>query len=495
MKTNRTALACATTFALFVSCVVTRAAPPSDPTPPTNDPLHTAQIAAVESGLLPPILIKEQPRPRWTLAERMAHYNVPGVSIAVIVDRKIAWASGYGVLDAEGTQAVDPETLFQAASISKPVSVFAALRLVEQGWLRLDAPVNNQLEGWKIPSNEHTAKQAVTLRHLLSHRAGTTVHGFPGYSKDAPVPTLIQVLRGESPANTTAVIVNKVPGDSFRYSGGGVTIVQLLIEDVMDESFPDVVSQHVLKPIGMARSHFRHPIKDANAARAHAGPESAAVEGHSHVYPELAAAGLWTTPTDLAKFALEVVNSRRGEGDTLLSTAMTREMLTALDGDYGLGFGIVATGDGITFGHGGANHGFRCRLFTYEDGRGGFAIMTNADSGSQLIKEIGGAIAAAYGWKLDAAREIELVTLSADTMQEIAGEYYINPDEQGSRIQISVAEGAMWIEGAFFPRTRLHTVSDSKFFVEAGHEIDLEKDPSGTPVALVIQGGPRAIRR
>jgi CubicO group peptidase (beta-lactamase class C family) len=425
----------------------------------------------------------------------MAHYKVPGVSVAVTVDRKIAWAKGYGVLEAQASKAVDSDTLFQAASISKPVSAAGALRLVEQGKLRLDAPVNDQLERWKVPDNEYTAKRAVTLRHLLSHQAGTTVHGFPGYAKDAPVPTLIQVLNGESPANTKAVVVDKIPGESFRYSGGGTTIVQLLIEDGTDQSFSNFMSAQVLAPLGMTRSHFRHPVIDANAARAHIDEDSIPVVGHSHTYPELAAAGLWATPTDLSTFALEIVDSLQGEDDAFLSVEMAREMLTPLDDDYGLGFGIVKAEDGVAFGHNGGNHGFKCRLFTYTDGRGGFAIMTNADSGSQLIREIAGAIAATYGWQLDAAKELEAVTLSSEAMQRIAGAYYLNPNDEDSRIQISVADNVMWIEAPFFARTRFYATSDSSFFVTVGHEIELEKDASGRSIAIVIKGGPRAIRK
>lgn len=358
---------------------------------------HASRIAAVENGLMPQVLVKGEPRPKWSLAERMAHYHVPGVSIAVVVDGKIAWAKGYGVLDTEKPDKIGTRTLFQAASISKPVTAVAALHLVEDGKLALDEPVNARLERWKIPENEYTKQRAVTLRDLLSHRGGTTVSGFPGYAKGAAIPTLIQVLNGESPANTPAVLVDQLPGESMRYSGGGTTIVQLLIEDVTDAPFDRYMQDHVLQPLKMTRNHFQHPVQDSNAARAHTGDKATPVVGHSHLYPELAAAGMWTTPTDLATFGLEVVKALRGDEDAYLSAATAREMLTPLDNDnpYALGFGVVDQGDGLSFGHNGGNHGFSCRLSMYHDGRGGVAIMTNSDVSYRLIREIG----AAPRWK------------------------------------------------------------------------------------------------
>jgi CubicO group peptidase (beta-lactamase class C family) len=495
MKTASISALCMLTLtAATVECAAEDTRSGSIDAPGTTSADHTSILKQIESGLSPPILLKGEPRPKWSMTERMAHYKVPGVSVAVIVDGKVAWSKGYGVLDSSAAQSVDTETLFQAASISKSISAAGALRLVERGTLRLDAPVNEQLKRWKIPESEYTLRRAVTLRHLLSHQAGTTVHGFPGYPRNAAVPSLIQVLKGESPANTPAVVVDTLPGESFRYSGGGTTVVQLLIEDVCNRPFAELMASEVLAPLGMTRSHFRHAIEDANAARAHAGPASEPVIGHSHVYPELAAAGLWSTPTDLAKFALAMVKALQGMEGSFLSAATARDMLTPLDEDYALGFGVVKVGDGLTFGHNGANHGYRSRLFVYADGRGGLAVMANADGGSQLIREIAGAVAAAYGWQLDAPREKEVVTLSAVEMQAIAGTYYIGSRDHGPRIQISVADSALWIEAPFWPRSRLYAASKSELYILDGQEFELETDASGRSTAILIKAGPRAPR-
>lgn len=295
-------------LALFLATACQPAAPPVVDAGP--DPL----IAKVESGLSGRVRVVGDPIEAWTLAERMAFHNVPGVSIAVIKDGKIAWAKGYGVLESGREALIDPDTIFQAGSISKPTAVIAALRMVEQGKLSLDAPVNDFLKSWKVPENEFTKKQAVTLRQIMSHGAGLTVHGFPGYAAGAPVPTVPQILDGAPPANTAAVRVDKLPGESWRYSGGGTTIMQLAMTDVSGQDFPALTDELVLKPAGMARSSYVNPLPETNrtnAATAHRR-DGGVVPGHSHTYPEMAAAGLWTTPSDLARLALSVVASAKG---------------------------------------------------------------------------------------------------------------------------------------------------------------------------------------
>src|SRR5215207_10452393 len=194
-----------------------------------------ARRARVGRGLLPPVLIKGAPA--WSIEERLRHYKVPGVSVAVIKDFKVEWARGYGFKDAEAREPVTERTLFQAGSISKPVAAMTILKKVEQGKLSLDEDVNARLASWKLPENEFTAKRKVTLANLLSHTAGLTVHGFPGYGVGAAVPTLPQVLDGAPPANTAPVRVDLEPGTRFRYSGGGTTVMQLALEDVENRPF------------------------------------------------------------------------------------------------------------------------------------------------------------------------------------------------------------------------------------------------------------------
>src|SRR5215470_4262341 len=299
-----------------------------------------SHIESVEQGLLPAILVKGDRG--WSLQERMKHYKVPGVSIAVIKDFKIEWARGYGIKDVETNEPVTTETLFQAGSISKPVAAMAALKKVEQGKISLDEDINNNLTTWKLPDNQFTAKKKVTLANLLSHTGGLTVHGFPGYAPDEKIPTLPQILDGAAPSNTPAVRVDFEPGTRFRYSGGGVTIAQLAIMDIEKKPYPQIAQETVLGPLNMSSSTYQQPLPDNIRKKTATGyrPNGQAVIGKIHVYPEMAAAGLWTTPTDLAKFGIETQLSLAGKSNKVLTKEMTAKMVQPFieTGPCGLGF-------------------------------------------------------------------------------------------------------------------------------------------------------------
>jgi CubicO group peptidase (beta-lactamase class C family) len=249
------------------------------------------RIKRVENGLLPPFVIKGQPSTQMKLADRMKFYNTPGISIAVIDKGRIEWARGYGVRETGGSAAVTPETLFQAASISKPVAAVAALRLVQQGKLNLEEDVNRRLNSWKVPGNEFTSEKKVTLRGLLSHSAGLTVHGFAGYASDTPAPTLLQVLDGVKRANSKPIRVDIPPGTKNRYAGGGYVVLQQLLQDVTGKQFPLFMRATVLNRIGMTRSTYEQPLPKERWSHAAVGHKSYGekVKGNWHTYPEKAA--------------------------------------------------------------------------------------------------------------------------------------------------------------------------------------------------------------
>src|SRR5689334_7215944 len=273
---------------------------------------------------------------------QMAQRHVRGLSLAIIKDGRIAVARGYGVVDDVSQAPVTTATLFQAGSISKPVSALGALHLVEAGTLSLDADVNTKLTSWKVPDNQFTGTEKVTLRRLLSHSAGLTVHGFPGYDVSARVPTLVQVLDGAPPANTAPIRVDTTPGAIWRYSGGGFTVMQQMVIDVTGQPFAQFLQKTVLGPIGMTNSSFQQPLPNDLAVRTAAGyyADGTPVRGRWHVYPEIAAAGLWTTPTDLAKWAIEVQETLAGRGHGVISPAMARQYLTEQKDRSGLGVGV-----------------------------------------------------------------------------------------------------------------------------------------------------------
>jgi CubicO group peptidase (beta-lactamase class C family) len=331
----------------------------------------------------------------------MERFGVPGVSLAVIKDGRIDIAKAYGQADVTAKSPVTPETAFQAASISKPVTAFAVMRLVDAGKLSLDENVNRYLKSWKVPENEFTRDRPVTLRALLSHPSGTgDGFGFPGYHPASEKPTLVQILNGDKPSNVGRVFWERPPFTAFKYSGGGTVVVQLLLTDALGKPFHELMRELVLEPFGMTNSTYEQPLpalRDANAARAHDG-RGRSMDAKWHVYPEQAPAGLWTTPTDLAKLAIELQKALRGDSK-ILSRAAAQEMVTPVGtGPYAVGFSIERRNEGWYFGHGGSNWGFQCNLLAHRLKGYGLAVMTNSDSGGRLLGELETRVAAAYNW-------------------------------------------------------------------------------------------------
>jgi CubicO group peptidase (beta-lactamase class C family) len=373
-------------------------------------------IQRVEHGLRASV-IKAQPN--WTIAERLKFYKTPGVSVAVIADGKVEWARGYGVT-AEDGKPVDTDTIFQAASISKPVAAMVALHLVDEGKLSLDDDVNLKLRSWKLPENEFTKTRKVTLRRLLNHSAGLTVHGFAGYGAGERVPSLLDVLDGAKPANSAPIRVDITPGTQWRYSGGGYEVMRQLVTDVTGKPFPQLAQDLVLGPLGMSHSAYAQPLParlEANAAAGHRG-DGVLLKGRWHTYPEMAAAGLWTTPSDLARVVLELQ-----KGGHILKPATQREMLTKVLGDYGLGLGLRETGGHKSFSHGGSNEGFKCMLFGYPDSGRGAVVMTNGDRGPALADEILRSISAEYGWPDYRSVERTVAHVEPDILRSYVGRY------------------------------------------------------------------------
>lgn len=374
------------------------------PTPPA------AQQAQVEGGLLPARWPWWQPQRqvRMNLQDRMAFYHVPGVSIAVIDRGQVAWAKGYGVLRAGEAATVTPTTLFQAASISKAVTATAALQLVQRGQLGLDTPVNRALHSWQLPENALTRQHPVTLRQLLSHTAGIGVPGYLGYASGQPLPTLLEVLKGQPPATSLPVRVEQLPGKGYAYSGGGYEVVQLLMQDATATPFPDLMERELLGPLGMTRSRFAQPLPADLVAQAAAAHQlgGTPLPGRWHTYPELAAAGLWSTPSDLARWLLALSQSaRHDQPSALLSPELTQQMLKnhspGLAGwwhAYGLGLNLHGRGRSLSFGHSGINQGYRALAVMYPHTGQGVVIMTNGENGIPLYEEILRSVAVAYDW-------------------------------------------------------------------------------------------------
>ena len=450
-------------------------------------------IQRVTSGLLDPIIIKGDQHSTRTLTDRMRELNIPGASIAVIHNGKIEWARGFGVRSIGG-QPVDDATLFQAASISKPLSAMAALHLVQQGKLALDTDVNTYLATWKLPDAPVAAGKPVTLRELLTHTGGISVHGFPGYAKAETVPTLVQVLNGEKPANTAPIRIAAPPGDHWQYSGGGFTIMQQILLEVAREPYPKLMHDIVLGPIGMAHSAYDQPLpaaREADAATPYRG-DGKPVEGGAHTYPEMAAAGLWTTPSDLAHYAIEIQRSLVGKANHVLSVEMTQQMVTPGKGNWGLGLEIGGSKENPYFSHGGANEGFRCIFVAYEKTGEGAVVMTNGDNGGPLGDEIIRSIAAEYGWP-DYKPEVRTaVSVDPKILADYAGTYQLFPNFD---LVVNVEDGKLMTQATGQGKFPVYAESDTKFFpTVVTAEIEFVRDAQGKVSYLILHQGGRDMK-
>lgn len=363
-----------------------------------------------------------------TLGDRMRELCTPGVSVAVIEKFEVAGARGVGVRRVGESAAVRPDTPFQTGSISKAVFALAVMRLCQDNRIDLDTDIRTYLKSWQIPAGDDGWEPRINLRQLLSHTAGTTVHGFPGYPAGGTQPSLAQILDGVPPANTSSIFVDLVPGLQFRYSGGGTTIAQLAVTDAVGSAFPDLMRELVLAPLKMEDSSFEQPPSSKLADRAAVGHplNGIPIPGGWHVYPEMAAAGLWSTAADLARLGAALMRCLRGE---ITELGLTRQSLAAMlrpqlpdqvEGSefVGLGWFCSGEGDAFRFGHAGANHGFLADLRLYPATGQGAAVIINSNLGWPLMEELLRAIEREYRWPVAAQR-----TSGTSTPIHFAGTY------------------------------------------------------------------------
>ena len=391
--------------------------PPPRPLPPAHapgvvipdaalrpaPPAAVARMARVERSLLPG---GDRDAPPASIDARMAQHRVPALSVAVIHGYALEWARAYGVADVRTRRPVDVHTVFQAASVSKPVAALGALALVQRGVISLDEDVHARLRAWRFPPSPALTRP-ITLRMLFTHSAGTTVHGFGGYPAGSPVPTVPQILAGAPPANSPPIVVERAPGEGVKYSGGGFTVAQQVLVDATGLPFPALLQETVLDPLGMRDSTYEQPLPEARAANAASGhlDTGAPLPTRWHVYPEMAAAGLWTTPADLARYAIELMRAHARLPTAVIAPGWGHVVLTAqAKGNVGLGIFFDGKGESLRWAHNGANAGFRALLVAFGNGDGA-VLMANSDNGFALFDEIVAAIAAEYDWPALKARK------------------------------------------------------------------------------------------
>ncbi|MFY0629830.1 MAG: beta-lactamase family protein [Flavobacteriaceae bacterium] len=393
----------------------------------------------------------------YNIEKRMKELDIPGLSIAVLYEGKIEWAKGYGMADIFQNREVTTTTLFQAGSISKPIAATRVHQLAEEDVINLDTDVNDYLTSWKVPDNEFTAEEKVTPRRLLNHSAGLTVRGFPGYSIHDTVPNVIGVLNGKG--NTEPIRVFRKPGEKVGYSGGGYTVMQQMIVDIDQRSFPEIMQEKILNPLKMTSSTFENPLPKKYHNDASAGYHSDGTEviGKWHTYPEMAAAGLWTTPSQLLLWVHEIQQTLQTQKNGFLNTETVNEMLKDYGNNQGLGPYVVEH----IFGHGGSDEGFVSDLRSWKEHPISVAIMVNSDNANTIIQELFLSIAKEYNLPGIYSRTRKFKELSHQNLMKYIGKYQFD----NNMATITIKENGLEFTGG--PASSpifLLPESDTKFF-------------------------------
>ena len=397
-----------------------------------------SRISRIENGLIARLQIKGSPKEYFNLDERLAELGIPGLSVAFASNGEIEWARAYGMADVSDNKPMTTGSYLLAGSISKPLAAVRSLQLVEDEVFNLDDDVNDYLTSWQVPDNEFTVTEKVTLRRILNHTAGLTVWGFPGYDKGDEIPSIVDVLDGKG--NTDPVRVFRQPGEAWQYSGGGYTVMQLAIEDTEDVDFAQSMKENVLEPMRMPGSTYENPLPNELHGIAATGyrENGDEVEGKWPIYPEMAAAGLWTTPSELIQYGIEIQRILQSGQDGILSYKTVSEMLDAESDTHGLGPSV----QDHTFGHGGADEGFRAQLFAWKDQPYAVAVMVNSDNG-KVIRELLLSIANEYGLPGIVPVVREIAEMPPEDLQKFAGRYELAETDvfdiavDGSRLKFS----------------------------------------------------------
>ncbi|WP_223115537.1 serine hydrolase domain-containing protein [Luteimonas suaedae] len=476
-----------------------------------REPAPAGLQSALAHGLRPNLLKIGEPLPQWSLQARMAHHRVPGVAIAVLKDGQVVQAMGFGVRQAGTQEAIDADTLFSVGSISKIATAATSLRLVADGRLDLDRDVNGYLRAWQVAPLPGVANAPVTLRMLMSHTAGLTVHGFKDFLPGEPLPALPEILDGTPPAKNDPIRLQHAPGLKVDYSGGGTMVQQRVIEDVAGQPLEAVARAQVFDPLGMHRSTFLSPLpaERGNIARAHDrdGAPIALPRGWQ-AFPEQAASGLWTSANELGAFVGALIRSYRG-ADGLLPQSLARQMMTEVaPSPHGLGPQLEGAGATRIFHHGGANDSYHAWIEGYLETGDGFVILTNGANGYALHREIRNALSDAIGLGVNPLVRTVDLDLDAPIYADYVGVYRLDPAApmdhrsgladsfDADTVEVTIADGAMRIRlpDEDEPRT-LQPLSPTRFAATTT-QYEFHRDAHGQVRALSVeQGSSRAYYR
>jgi len=452
----------------------------------TEGSLTRKRIKAIENGLLRTVVFKGEDPERMKLADRMTFYRVPGVSVAVIDKYAIEWAKGYGVERAGTELPITPNLLFQSASISQSVTVWSILQFVELGKINLDTDVNVYLSSWKIPPSSVTEETKVTPRHLMSHSAGLVSLQLAGYPFGKTMPAVLDVLEGQKPSDSPGVYVYKTPGSEAEYSELGYAVLQQLLEDLEGAPFHKILAETVLKPLDMNQSTFEIPLPDIMRTKTVVGHnrQGEPVEEGWFYYPVAAASGLWSTPSDLCLFAIDVMKTAMGQSQTVVSPESARMMLTPQRGNQGLGFEVYDTGENLYFFQRGSTEGYECCMVAYPSRGQGVVIMANSDNGAYLIDEILRSVSDAYKWPHFISEIKTYYRLDPSVYAQYVGKYEVRPDYM---LNVKHEDYYLVIQPTGQAPTNFFVESQSTFFsVDPYIQIQFLKDTAGSVTGLLL---------
>jgi CubicO group peptidase (beta-lactamase class C family) len=455
------------------------------------DPVKTLtdkRIKAVENGLLKAVVFEGENPERMKLAERMTYYKVPGVSIAVIDNYQIEWAKGYREAGTDIAKEVTPATIFQAAELSQAVAAAGVITLLKQSGLDLDAPVNEHLRTWKLPESSLTREKKISVRHILSHCSGIISLQYEGYEHLSDIPQLDQVLKGEK-SDYPPVYVDSLPEQEPKYSEAGYAVLEKLVEDLSGQAFTEFMARSILQPLQMDASTFETPLSQILYAQAATGytREGSPIEGKGNNYPVAAARGLWASPSNLAKFAIDLMRAALGQPQTVISPAMAREMLSIQCGIWGLGLYVGDRGDDLHFYLHGRNNGFSCFLVAYPVKGQGAVIMTNSDNGEYLIDEICRALSDAYQWPHFIPEIKKYFRLDPSIYQLYEGTYEVTPEY---RLIVSYEDYYLLIQPTGQIATKFFVENTTTFFSTDPYiQIRFVRDNEGNVTGLVLRQG------
>ncbi len=412
-----------------------------------------------------------------SITDKILEYNIPALSLAVIHQGKIEWADTYLNANFPEESKLDCASIFQAASLSKPVTVLAAMRMHATGAIDLDQNIQEYLKDYVLPPGKQTAENPVTLRNIFSHTSGITSGGYEGYSKDLPLPSDIDILQGASGVNSPPIEVVNPPNETLAYSGGAYTLAEVALQDIFANEFSDFMKEWILEPAGMKHSAFTQPLITSKPNQVVRGytQSGTVLEGGWRNHPEQAAAGLWSNASDLAKFLLEIYNAYQGKS-SIFSQSVIKSMLEDERDGLVYGFIINRSNDDISLTHYGGNAGYRTGMTISLTTGNGLVYLIDSDNGGNLGNELLLSAAQVYEWPHFQQMEVQRTNVSSEVLKQLPGEYKWN-DQINLSISIYGTEDAISLH---FPNGDAYELTPIR-----GEQLDFIHSGTGVRVSFL----------